>query len=266
MGESLVTRQRTIVVGRVFFGVGLIGLGAQHFYFRQFVPMVVPIWPAWIPGRLPWVLLVGALLVVCGAAIASGIRGRAAALTTGVVFLLSFLLLHIPANIAARVSSLGGWTIALKAFAFAGCSLVVAESFLSQAAASSRARLTLLGVIPFSVMLIAFGCDHFLYAPFVAALVPVWIPGHLFWTWFAGAALIAAGLGMLVPLTARLAARLLGAMLFLWVLMLHIPRAIADPTGLIGNEVTSVFQALALSGVAFILSETLTAKHKTIPE
>jgi uncharacterized membrane protein YphA (DoxX/SURF4 family) len=104
-------------------------------------------------------------------------------------------------------------------------------------------------------MMIAFGTDHFLYVPFVASLVPVWIPGPIFWTYFAGVALIAGGVGMMMPMTARLAATMVGIMLFLWVLMLHIPRAIADPFSLIGNEWTSVFQALALSGVAFILGE-----------
>jgi hypothetical protein len=43
-------------------------------------------------------------------------------------------------------------------------------------------------------------------------------------------------------------------MMFLWVFLLHIPRAIADPRGSLGNEWTSVFEALAYSGVAFILA------------
>jgi len=39
--------------------------------------------------------------------------------------------------------------------------------------------------------------------------------------------------------------------------VLHIPRAIADPYSVIGNEWTSTFEALAKSGVAFILGQTL---------
>jgi len=84
-----------------------------------------------------------------------------------------------------------------------------------------------------------------------------WIPGHVFWTWFAGAALIAAGVAMIVRVKARLAATLLGAMLLIWVLILHIPRAMADPYSGVGGEWTSVFEALAASGVAFILGQTL---------
>jgi hypothetical protein len=43
-------------------------------------------------------------------------------------------------------------------------------------------------------------------------------------------------------------------MIFLWVLMLHIPRAIADPYTNVGNEWASVFEALAFSGMAFMLT------------
>ena len=110
---------------------------------------------------------------------------------------------------------------------------------------------------PLAIMVIVFGADHFLYMPFVSSLVPAWIPGHIFWTYFAGAALIAAGAGMIFRVKARLAATLLGTMIFAWVLVLHIPRAVADPYGLIGNEWTSVFEALAFSGIAFILGRIL---------
>lgn len=67
-----------------------------------------------------------------------------------------------------------------------------------------------------------------------------------FWSWLWPSISI-------LRIQARLAALLLGVMIFLWLLMLHIPRAIADPSGGKGNEWTSVFKALALSGIAFLL-------------
>jgi uncharacterized membrane protein YphA (DoxX/SURF4 family) len=74
------------------------------------------------------------------------------------------------------------------------------------------------------------------------------IPGQRFWTYFTGVALIAGGSGILVPAASRLAAALSALMIFLWVLMLHIPRALAGPKH--ANETAGVFEALALSGVA----------------
>jgi uncharacterized membrane protein len=53
----------------IFFTLGMIVIGGQHFFFRQFLPMIVPLWPAWIPGRLFWVYLIGTALIVGGGAI-----------------------------------------------------------------------------------------------------------------------------------------------------------------------------------------------------
>ena len=63
------------------------------------------------------------------------------------------------------------------------------------------------------------GIQHFIYTDFVATLIPAWIPGHLFWTYFAGVVLIAGGAGLIFSQTARLAAALTGVMLLLWVVL-----------------------------------------------
>ena len=95
-----------------------------------------------------------------------------------------------------------------------------------------------------------FGIDHFFYTEFVAALVPSWMPDHIFWTYFAAVALIGSGVAIIIKIRLRPIALLLSVMLFLWLILLHIPRAIADPHVNDGNEITSVFEALAFSGIA----------------
>ena len=101
-------------------------------------------------------------------------------------------------------------------------------------------------------MLICFGIDHFLYAEFVASLVPAWIPGHMMWTYFAGAALVGSGLGLLIH--SKAITLLLATMLLLWVILLHIPRAVVSNSADKGNEVTSVFEALGFCGIALIIA------------
>jgi uncharacterized membrane protein len=251
-----------VILARWFYGLGIAGIGLQHFFFGQFIPVVVPLWPVWIPGGRLWVYCVGAALLVCAGAILTGVRARTAALLLGGVFLFSVLVLHVPAEMMAGWASLGAWTNAFKALTLAGGALVVAGSLPEGQGrrvvfAGASKRLITLGRYGPAITMVAFGIDHFLYAPFVAMLVPGWIPGHLFWTYFAGVALIASGLGMIFRVQARLAAMLLGMMIFLWLLVLHIPRAVADPYGAIGNEVTSVFEALTFSGIAFLLWQTL---------
>ena len=98
------------------------------------------------------------------------------------------------------------------------------------------------------------GIQHFLFADFVATLVPAWIPGSSFWTYFAGIALIAGGAGLLLRRTLQTAAALSGLMIFLWVLLLHLPRALGAAPAAQRNEWTALFEALAFSGVALILA------------
>src|SRR5713226_7889837 len=61
------------------------------------------------------------------------------------------------------------------------------------------------GPTPVCIPLVVFGVQHFLYARFVAALVPSWIPGHLFWAYAVGIAFIATTLSIIVNIKARLA-------------------------------------------------------------
>jgi uncharacterized membrane protein len=112
-------------------------------------------------------------------------------------------------------------------------------------------KLSPLGPLFLALFLILGGIQHFVYLDFVTKLVPSWIPGPRLWVYFTGLALIAGGVGILVPKTSRLAATMTGIMILLWVLLLHIPRALADPHA--AGEISGVFEALALSGVAFIL-------------
>jgi uncharacterized membrane protein len=267
MSLTFVSKTRVIATGRIFFALGLIGIGCQHFFFGQFIPLVAPIWPKAIPGRLFWVYLVGAILIAGGGAILAGVKARLAATLVGALFLLSFVLLHVPGNLMARAFSVEGWADALTALTLAGGCLVAAGTLPQPAEGSGRSiawldKLIPLGMYPLAFMVIVFGADHFIHMKFVASLVPAWIPGHAFWTYFAGTALIASGVAMITRIKARLAATMLGVMLLTWVLVLHIPRAIADPYSGIGGEWTSVFEALAESGIAFILGETLSERER----
>jgi uncharacterized membrane protein len=74
-----------------------------------------------------------------------------------------------------------------------------------------------------------FGADHFMFAKFVAMIVPKWMPWRLFWAYFVGVALLAAAAGLTTRIYWRLAATMLGIMLLLFVLMMHIPNFIRLP-------------------------------------
>jgi hypothetical protein len=112
-----------------------------------------------------------------------------------------------------------------------------------------------LGRFFFGIPLVVFGIQHFMYGRFVATLVPSWIPGRLFWAYFVGVAFVAAAVSIATKKQAHWAATLLGIMFFLWVLLLHFPRVAAAPHN--GDEWTSAFVALAMSGGAWMVAGTL---------
>jgi len=78
-----------------------------------------------------------------------------------------------------------------------------------------------------AITLIIFGVQHFMYAAFVATLIPAWIPGHLFFTYLTGAGMVATGISIATKVYARLAGILLGSMFLFWVVFLHAPRVMA---------------------------------------
>lgn len=148
---------------------------------------------------------------------------------------------------------LGVWTDALKILAFSGGAFITAMTFGGSAKPNQLERFAVIGKYFFALLLVLFGIDHFLYTDFVKPLVPSWIPGtQLFWTYVGGVALIASGVAIFIGFKPRLIGILLGVMLLLWLIVLHIPRAIIAPATDNGNEWTSVLQALAFSGTAFM--------------
>jgi uncharacterized membrane protein len=110
-------------------------------------------------------------------------------------------------------------------------------------------RLMPFGRLFFAVPLAVFAAQHFTIAKYMAPMVPSWIPGHVFWIYLVGVALVAAALSILFKKYSQLAATLLGIMILLFVVLLHIPRVVASPTDRISWTVA--LRDLAFSGGAF---------------
>lgn len=249
------------VIGRAFFAVGLMGLAAEHFVFGEFVTGRAPPWPEGVPGGAVWAGATGVALIVLGLGILSGGRwARPAAIVTAVVIFLWAFVRQVPV-VAADSFLSGTWTTAGKALTFTGGALAIAgaaPAVLDRATSLSRfvnyrMEFVRVGAACLGLFMVITGIQHFIFTEFVASLIPPWFPGDsVFWTYFAGVALIAGGIGLNVPWTSRLAAYLSGLMIFSWFWIVHVPRTFFSV-----SDGLAVFEALAFAGLAFVLATEL---------
>jgi len=246
-------------IWRAFFALSLMAIAIQQLADGGFKPVILPPSPATFTGYTACLWLVSIVLILACTAIILNIEAHLVSVYLGTLLLLFLVIFHLPYLLFPHIRFFGGWGNPFKLMAYAGGAFVVAKSVAQIPGHVNVVNTWLEKLVPsgrclFSVTMIAFGIMHFIYPTFVAMLVPAWIPGHTFWTYVAGAALIASGLAIIFNIQLRLAANLLGAMIFIWLIVLHIPRAIAYPHMDNGNEITSVFEALGFSGIAFLIA------------
>ncbi|WP_310395593.1 hypothetical protein [Hymenobacter sp.] len=240
------TQSRLQTAGRIIYGSALLAFGLELLLTGAPLKGLMPL-PT--PAGLGPVLVygTGALLAVAGAGIIVGYQLRLAAWLAVAVLGAVLLLTHVFKLLAAPLNP-REWTPTFELVAMLGGALVLA----------GRPRL---GRRLVAVALLVFAVLHALFGPFVATLIPAWIPGRLFWAYFVGAAFLAAGLSLLLNRYVRLGAGLLGLMFSLWVLGLHGPRVLANP--LIEAEWTSAVLALGMAGVGYLLARS-TASPQSI--
>lgn len=247
--------------GQLFFAVAVIGIGVEHFVFNDFMMGRAPAWPENLPGKLGWAYLTGLFFILTGLAIIGKKRARQAAILAGILIFLWAFLRNIPV-IASSTFLSGDWTRAGKALTFFGGSLAVAttfpkigknsKNFVGKIANSDKKFITI-GRICLGIFLIMTGIQHFLFTEFVASLIPAWFPGNaVFWTYFAGIALIAGGVGLFITKSAWIAALLSGLMVFSWFWIVHLPRTFFSV-----SDGIAIFEALMVSGIAFVIAENL---------
>jgi hypothetical protein len=254
--------------GRALFSLAIIALGTETFLCARYVSnspafspryKVIPVIP-WIPA-VPWfAYLFGAILVACGAGLLAKRTVRMAAMVLGSLLFLCTLLLEAPKN-AANIGDMSLRTSVFETLALAtlGWLLPGPGAVPDWLARGSR---YLLGL-----SLIVFGVDHLIALAPIGALIPGWIPWHVFWIAFFGLGFIAAGVSIGFNFLERWGAAGIGLMFGIWVVTLHLPRVL----GLYGipgaphnpNEWSSLFIAIALWGGSWALASWYRSPRKT---
>ncbi len=124
-------------------------------------------------------------------------------------------------------------------------------------------KLILLGPVFYATAIAAFGAEHFMIVRAIASIVPAWIPWHLFWAYFVGACLIAAGFSLATGIQTRLAATLLALLFFLFVVLMDAPGWAHRPTDRFATAL--LLRELAFSGGALGLAVSLRVREPGAP-
>lgn len=246
----------TTNVGRYLFSLATVAIGIQtwvcaHVVSHSLVPQynVLPVLP-WLPAA-PWIAyFFGSVWIACGLGLVFPPTLQMAARILSALLFASTVILELPKYIP-QIANISLRTIVLETLSLA------TFAWLVQGPRAMPEFITRLCRYLLAMSLVVFGVDHFLSLGFIAALLPAWIPWHVFWVAFFGVALISAGLSIGIGLLTRWSAASLGLMFAIWVVTLHLPRVFglyAVP-GATRNpaEWSSLFIAIAMCGGSWSL-------------
>jgi uncharacterized membrane protein len=254
----MTAKKTTMAFGGRIYGLGVMAVGMACLAFGDFDPGQ-PM-PEHFPARTALAYVAGAFMVVTAAAVewrriaAWGAAALTVYYTLFVVILMNGRLLLTDYAVYVTYED-----IAMQLAIAAGGLIIYATTAKIDAAVATR--LTRLGRLAFGVCALVFGGAHFVYMNNTASLVPKWLPPtQEFWGYATGVCFVAAGVGILTGVQARLAAILLTAMLASFGLLANGPMLLADHASHWNWTESAV--NLAVVGAAWVVADSLAGPRR----
>lgn len=242
--------------GHAVFATVMIGLGIQGLRTGKFTTVWQPI-PTGVPAREGLAYLCALLSLTSGIGL---LWRRTAGLAARVLLAALLLWLLVWRVRGVFVTSLleGSWSFA-DTMVMAAAAWVLFAWFATDwdrqrlGFATGEKGLRIAHVL-YGLGLIPFGYAHFANLKGTAALVPHWLPWHLSWAYFTGAAFIAAGVAIVVGVLAPLAASLSALQMGLFGLLVWVPIVAAGSAN--AFQSMEVATTLALTAAGWLVADS----------
>jgi len=230
----------------VFFAVTMIGLGVLGLGNGHFTPTWSGV-PNGVPARQALAYLCALICLLCG----FGLLWQRTTVIASRVLLASFLLwlviVRLPRFFLTPAAVDAWW----------GCgdtaAMIAAAWVLYAYFANAGDKGLRVARIFYGVALIPFGLAHFTNLEDTTPLIPGWLPWHVFWAYFTGAAFIAAGLAVLTGVCARLAATLSVWQIGLFTMIVWVPVVLRGPSA---GQWTEFVSSWVLTSVAWVIADS----------
>jgi len=222
---------KIVALANLCFAVPLAVFAMLHFFTAKDLVAFVP---SYMPGRMFWVYFVGCGLIAAALSIATRIAVRWSGLLVGVMMFLFVAMLYLPAGL--RFLHLGipwakarfTWTIVFRESSFGAAGWLLAATAKDGWRGPVKTTLITVGRIVIALAALFFGVQHFQHPLGLPGVplqreMPTWVPARMLIGYVTGAALLAAGVSILLNKKTRTVAAAVGGWILLTIVVIYIP-------------------------------------------
>lgn len=262
---SVVLRMRKIGFGDILFTASLAGLAVLSLFYGNFAPLLDPFpWPKVFTSALGLVLLAACVGLLFGRTFAASAM-TIAVYATAWALIRTRPILNAPQSIGSYYGFCEGVSLLAGAWTLYALDRCRDHAGIVASLTGDSALRVARGL--FGAACLVYGIAHFAYAAYSLQFVPEWLPARMPLVYATGIFHTAAGVGLILGILPRLAARLEATMIILFGVLVWLPSHFAHPApkwaGTPQNQWSETILNFLLAGVAWLIAESLSLGVRT---